>query len=150
MGNTGALEGLDAVTSETKLAVTFLKVAASGASELASEEVCGNSEDGRAALSTCGSLGGAGIDFSCTDDLEGPEASLPPVGDFTRAGEALSTGVDLGRTGVALSLAGDLGQTGGALSTAGDLGRMGVALSTAGDWERTGAALSTAGDFGRT
>lgn len=75
---------------------------------------------------------------------------MPPVGDFTRVGEALSTGVDLGITGVALSPAGDLGQTGGAFSTAGDLGRMGVALSTAGDWRRTGAALSTAGDFGRT
>jgi hypothetical protein len=29
VGNTGALEGLDAVTSETNVAVTFLEVAAS-------------------------------------------------------------------------------------------------------------------------
>jgi hypothetical protein len=70
VGNTGALEGLDAVTSETNVAVTFLEVAASWASELVPGEVCGNSEDGGAALSTCGSLGGAGIDLSCTD-LEG-------------------------------------------------------------------------------
>jgi hypothetical protein len=59
VGNRGALEGLDAAaTSKTELIVTFLEVVAPWASELVAGDICGCSEEGRAALSTCDNLGG--------------------------------------------------------------------------------------------
>jgi hypothetical protein len=59
VGNRAALEGLDAAaTSKTELTVTFLEVVSPWASELVAGDICGCSEEGRAALSTCDNLGG--------------------------------------------------------------------------------------------